>query len=147
MNRTASLLFVTLLLVVLGLLVAFHPPGLEMRSDRPMPWDVPLILAAALMLWLHYPFTRVHTMRLWSSTPDVMLTDGPHRYSRNPVFLGVFLLLLAGALFVNTWCALLVPFVFWIAAQFWLVPAHERARRARFGDQFDEYSGKVRRWF
>lgn len=134
------------LLVPLTLLWAFHPETLVIREDRPLPWDVPLPIGIALLIWARLHFrhrnAEIHTFR----APRSLVTDGPFRFSRNPMYLGLLLILLAGAFFVNTWCALLAPLAFLIASLFWYIPREERALRTAFGQDYDDYAWRTRRW-
>ena len=66
--------------------------------------------------------------------------------SRNPMYLGFTLLLLAAALAANLWLALAAPLAFFLAAAFWYVPAEERAVRAAFGEAYEIYAERTRRW-
>ncbi|MEO1092858.1 MAG: isoprenylcysteine carboxylmethyltransferase family protein [Pseudomonadota bacterium] len=135
-----------LLLVPLALLWAFHPETMQMRPQQPMPWDVPLPLGLALLIWARLHFKKKNAEIHTFEPPTALVTDGPFRFSRNPMYLGFFLILLAGAFFVNTWCALLVPLAFLIAAAFWYIPHEERALRRGFGTDYDDYAWKTRRW-
>lgn len=124
----------------------FHPDTLVMRADAAMPWDVPLALGLAVLLWAFVHFKRkraeIHTFK----QPKDIITDGPFRYSRNPMYLGFSLLLLGAAFYVNTWSALLAPLAFVLTAMFWYIPHEERRMRETFGTAYDEYAGKTRRW-
>ncbi|MEO0361310.1 MAG: isoprenylcysteine carboxylmethyltransferase family protein [Pseudomonadota bacterium] len=135
-----------LLLVPLGLLAAFHLEGGRIWTTTAAPWDVPLPLGLALLVWARLHFKRrsaeIHTFR----EPRSLVTDGPFRFSRNPMYLGFALLLLAAALAVNTWCALLAPLTFLLVAAFWYVPHEERNLRAIFGTAYDDYAWRTRRW-
>jgi protein-S-isoprenylcysteine O-methyltransferase Ste14 len=135
-----------LLLVPLALLWAFHPDMSAMRQDAPLPWDVPLPIGIALLIWARVHFRKrdaeIHTFR----APRSLVTDGPFRFSRNPMYLGFLLVLLAAAFFVNTWCALLAPLAFLIASLVWYIPQEERALRTAFGRAYDDYAWRTRRW-
>jgi protein-S-isoprenylcysteine O-methyltransferase Ste14 len=136
-----------MLLGALVLLWRFHPETTYLlRPDRPMPWDVPLALGLAALIWARVHFrgkdAEIHTFR----TPKTLVTDGPFRFSRNPMYLGFTLVLLGAAFYVNLWCALLVPVAFFLASTYWYVPHEERALRSVFGSAFDDYAWKTRRW-
>ena len=138
-------LFLLLLFPLVGLAL-WHPPGGEIRTDRPTPWDVPLILGILLLAGARWQFAKaraeIHTFR----PPTTLVTSGIYRFMRNPMYVGFALLLLGGALYVNTVCALLVPFAFLLAARVWYIPAEERAAREAFGPACDAYAARVGRW-
>ncbi len=146
MSRLIPPVLVILLLAALAALWAWHPGSMQMRTDRAMPWDVPLILGLTILVWARVHFVKrnaeVHTFK----TPRTLVDDGPFRFSRNPMYLGFFLILVAAAFYVNHWCALLAPAVFLKAAMYWYIPHEEGVLRTSFGGLYDVYASKVRRW-
>lgn len=122
-------------------------PGLRtMRHDASLPWDIPLALGLGLLIWARWWFVKsdseVHTFK----TPTKLVTDGPFRFSRNPMYAGFLLLLLAAALFVNAWWALFGPLIFLLACSYWYIPTEEDNMRATFGEAYDAYRSRTRRW-
>ena len=75
-----------------------------------------------------------------------LVTSGIYRYTRNPMYVGLFLVLLGWAAFLCTAFALLGPlaFVAYIA-RFQVIP-EERVLVAKFGAAYSEYVARVRRW-
>lgn len=138
--------FVLLALAALALLWWLRPEGAVLRLDRAMPWDVPLALGLACLIWARVHFMRKDAEIMTFDTPRALVTDGPFRFSRNPMYLGFLLVLLATAFFVNNWWALLAPLAFWLASALWYIPFEERTLRATFGGAYDEYARTTRRW-
>jgi protein-S-isoprenylcysteine O-methyltransferase Ste14 len=82
-------------------------------------------------------------------TPDrssTLVTGGVYRVTRNPMYLGLALLLLAWAVHLSSLLPLagLPLFVAYIT-RFQIRP-EERALQERFGEQFAAYAARVRRW-
>jgi protein-S-isoprenylcysteine O-methyltransferase Ste14 len=75
-----------------------------------------------------------------------LITHGVYRLTRNPMYLSLALYLVAWAVYLSNWLALLlVPvFVFYID-QFQIKP-EERALSALYGQEFASYKSRVRRW-
>ncbi len=75
-----------------------------------------------------------------------LVVAGIYRATRNPMYLGFALLLAGAALWSGGWIGwlALALFVAWID-RLQIVP-EERALRARFGGDFDDYCRRVRRW-
>lgn len=75
-----------------------------------------------------------------------VVTSGVYRFTRNPMYLGLNLVLLAWALFLSAPWAFVGPpaFVLYIT-RFQIVP-EERALARLFGPAFADYRAKVRRW-
>ena len=76
-----------------------------------------------------------------------IVSKGIYRISRNPMYLGFSLLLLAWGIYLQEFMALplLALFVVYLT-RFQIVP-EERQLREKFGNEYDEYSFKASRWF
>jgi protein-S-isoprenylcysteine O-methyltransferase Ste14 len=75
-----------------------------------------------------------------------LVTSGIYRFTRNPMYLGLCVVLVAWAVFLSSGWALLGPlgFVFYIT-RFQIAP-EERALASLFGNAFADYVAQVRRW-
>ncbi len=75
-----------------------------------------------------------------------LVTSGIYRLTRNPMYLGLLMVVLGWATFLCSAFALLGPvaFVAYIA-RFQIVP-EERVLSAKFGSGYSEYLARVRRW-
>ena len=75
-----------------------------------------------------------------------IVTTGPYRITRNPIYLAFSLLQLGLALLVGSWW-LLATLVLAFALMHWIVvPREERYLEARFGDEYRRYKASARRW-
>lgn len=72
-------------------------------------------------------------------------TDGLFRFSRNPMYLGVFTTLLAAVLYTFSPILLLIA-IYIIAIHHKIVLAEEEYLQNVFGDEYLTYCGKVRRY-
>ncbi len=83
-------------------------------------------------------------------TPDKasgLVTNGIYRYSRNPMYLAMLLLLLAWGLFLgNAFNTLVAAFFVAYMNKFQIIP-EEEALSAKFGKAYQQYLLQVRRWF
>ena len=77
---------------------------------------------------------------------SALVTGGIYRWTRNPMYLGMLLLLVGWACILSNWAALAILPLFVIYLNRFQIAPEERALRARFGDEFDNYCRKVRRW-
>jgi protein-S-isoprenylcysteine O-methyltransferase Ste14 len=77
---------------------------------------------------------------------STLVTGGVLRFSRNPMYLGLALVLAGLAVWVGN-ASCVVPVAAFVAyiTRFQIAP-EERALRARFGAEFDAYAQRVRRW-
>lgn len=80
------------------------------------------------------------------STTSSLVTDGVFRFTRNPMYLSLVLYLIAWAVFLSNWLALLLVPVFVLYIDQFQIKPEERALSALFGSEYDAYKAKVRRW-
>ncbi len=116
----------------------------------PIPWTligvVPLllgiVLAAIANRLFHKRRTPVHPFRL----PSSLVVNGPFKYSRNPMYLGMVLALTGFALLLGTVTPWLVipPFVWLMTVLF--IRQEEQTMEKQFGSDYLAYKKKVRRW-
>lgn len=92
-----------------------------------------------LMLW------RKTTLSPYGK-PQQLLTCGPFRVSRNPVYIGMLLIYLGvSLLWGDVWWLLLLP-VLLMMLQVGIIRHEEQLLRLHFGTDYDDYCRKVRRW-
>ncbi|SLN19484.1 methyltransferase family protein [Pseudooctadecabacter jejudonensis] len=79
-------------------------------------------------------------------TAQTLVQSGVFSISRNPIYLGDILVLLAYIIWTQTWLALpLVGGLFWVLTSRFIRP-EEACLRAAFGREADIYMQKTRRW-
>ena len=77
----------------------------------------------------------------------VLVTSGPFRHLRNPMYLGYALILLGiSDTAQNVWITIMTP-VFAAAVTWLAILPEERHLEAKFGDAYREYKESSRRWF
>lgn len=109
---------------------------------------VPLLAGIGIMLLAAVTMSRANTTLL-PFTPErasSLVTTGVFGYSRNPIYLGDVLLLLAWALWLQSVPALLGLMVFVAYMNRVQIAAEERALTLRFGQAYTDYCARVRRW-
>jgi protein-S-isoprenylcysteine O-methyltransferase Ste14 len=107
-----------------------------------------VVLAAGLgaMGWGLLTFVRARTPLNPMRPARQLVTWGPFRFSRNPMYLGLTLAYVGLAVLVNqAWPLALLPLVL-VAVHFGIVRREERYLRAAFGSQYGDYAERVRRW-
>ena len=80
------------------------------------------------------------------SLASSLVIRGVYRYTRNPMYVGLLLTLLAWAVFLANPLAVLwvVVYVLYIT-RFQIIP-EERVLASLFGAEYEAYKGRVRRW-
>ncbi len=75
-----------------------------------------------------------------------IVTAGPYRFTRNPMYLGIVLMLLGVSLvFSLEWGVILTP-VLWLTLDRMIVPREEAYLTAKFGDEYRALLTQTRRW-
>lgn len=105
-------------------------------------------LSGALVLAAFAAFWRARTTinPRHPERASTLVTRGIYRFTRNPMYLSLILLLLGYAIRFEAMGALVGPVAFAAyVVRFHVVP-EERALAAKFGPQYLEYCSRVRRW-
>jgi protein-S-isoprenylcysteine O-methyltransferase Ste14 len=150
---------------ILGFIVfvAGIPALMWWVSGRPFPWFPALpwaIVAAALMvlglalsIW-----SIVHMKKVGEGNPfdaynhelaprtKYLMTDGPYRYSRNPMLLGIYIYDIGVLIWLQAWWPLLV-FAAEVVLLTLQVRSEEKRLEADFGDDYRSYKQSVPRYF
>lgn len=77
---------------------------------------------------------------------SVLVTSGVYRWSRNPMYLGLVLLLVALYIALRAWWGLLLVPLFALWLQRFQISVEERVLKERFGAEYQAYCKRVRRW-
>jgi protein-S-isoprenylcysteine O-methyltransferase Ste14 len=80
------------------------------------------------------------------SKTSVLVTWGIYRWTRNPMYLGLLLLLIGWAICLGSLSPFVMPPVFALILERVQILPEERLLRARFGDDYDQYCRIVGRW-
>jgi protein-S-isoprenylcysteine O-methyltransferase Ste14 len=79
-------------------------------------------------------------------TTSTIVTSGVYRFTRNPMYVGMTLVLVAWAVFVSSAWALLGPLVFILYMNRFQIMPEERVLSGNYGTAYSAYKAKVRRW-
>ena len=72
-----------------------------------------------------------------------LVTEGPYRIVRNPIYTGMFGMLLATGLAISQWIALLIAIVVYAVGTVIRVRIEEKLLREAFGAEFEAYARRV----
>lgn len=75
-----------------------------------------------------------------------LVGSGIYRLTRNPMYLGIALMLLGWAVFLSNALALCLPAGFVLYMDRYQIRPEERALASRFGHEFAAYASRVRKW-
>jgi protein-S-isoprenylcysteine O-methyltransferase Ste14 len=129
--------------------------GLLLDRWHPLPF-----LAPAIASWIGIPlvllcligFPAVLAFRRAETSPNpwrpttALVTSGPYRFTRNPMYLGMALLYLGGICWGNSlWPLFALPIVLWVM-QVGVIAREEAYLESLFGEEYRAYRSRVRRW-
>lgn len=145
--------------------VITHPPLLyagALVAGAVLDWILPLpllapgagmvpgitLIVAALALagWCLGLFAKAGTNVPTHKPSTAIVTTGPYRLSRNPIYLALTALSVGIALWVNSaWMlGLIVPTL--VVMTIGVIMREEKYLEAKFGDDYRAYKARVRRW-
>lgn len=91
-------------------------------------------------------FRRAGTSPVPNRPAEVLVTSGPYRFSRNPIYLSLGLAYVGAALILRTaWALVLLPAVM-IYIDRYVVRKEERYLLSAFREEYRRYQASVRRW-
>jgi protein-S-isoprenylcysteine O-methyltransferase Ste14 len=101
------------------------------------------VVGAAIAGWGWLTFRRARTTTVPGQKPSLMVTWGPYRFSRNPMYVGLTLAYLGEAgLLQQLWPVILLP----LTVAYVVIPVEEGKLREVFGEEYTGYQARVRRW-
>lgn len=105
-----------------------------------------IALAGALAGAAIFRFLRAGTNVPTRRPATALVVAGPYRFSRNPIYVGMIVLLLGIGIMVDgVWIvALAVPFA--LVLRYGVIAREERYLEAKFGEAYRAYRAGVRRW-
>ncbi len=114
----------------------------------PRPWLGGALVALGLLteLWALVLFRRARTAALPIRPTSAIIEAGPYRYSRNPIYVGMFVIVAGAAIGLDSLWQFAALVALYVMLR-WGVVAREEAYLARkFGAAYLDYARRVRRW-
>jgi protein-S-isoprenylcysteine O-methyltransferase Ste14 len=103
------------------------------------------VIGLLLLLWSLISFGRSFRVGIDTDNPDKLITSGVFAFSRNPIYVAFWLILLGQFLIFPNWILL----VYWGAAT-WLfhrqVLREEAYLKEHYGEEYAAYTNRVRRY-
>ncbi len=120
--------------------------GSEGEQRARLSGEVLITLGAVLVLWAIIVFKRAHTSVLPFRPASRLVTHGPYRFSRNPMYVGMAIVYVGTSLAMNVvWPLFFLPAVF-LALYRLVVSREERYLDVSFGESYAQYRRRGRRW-
>lgn len=105
-----------------------------------------IILGVGLFVWAVQFFEKHKTTLHPRGKPSRLITEGPYRLTRNPIYLGFFLIALGTALFFANILAIVGPILFFFFISTFIIPFEEETLGRTFGKTYHSYRKRIRRW-
>jgi protein-S-isoprenylcysteine O-methyltransferase Ste14 len=86
--------------------------------------------------------TSIHAFEM----PGKLVDSGPFSFSRNPIYVGMTIILFGVEIILGSLLVLIIPILFVIVMNIFIIPAEENIMEILFGEQYLAYKNKVRRW-
>jgi protein-S-isoprenylcysteine O-methyltransferase Ste14 len=118
----------------------------------PEPWNrlgwVVIAIAPIAPMAALIQFRRMHTTvnPHKPETATTLVSSGVYAWTRNPMYLGLLILLLGWAMKLGALSTLLGPLLFVPLIQCVQIRPEEHALRMQFGTDYEQYAHRVNRW-
>ena len=105
-----------------------------------------LIASIALIALAFKELKNYDTTYIPDGEPEKLVNSGPFKISRNPIYLGMFGILISTAFLMQSISALLIPILFLSIIQNTWIPHEEEKLKEKFPKEWKEYSASTKRW-
>jgi protein-S-isoprenylcysteine O-methyltransferase Ste14 len=105
-----------------------------------------VVLGGLIIVFAFAQFLRSGTAIAPVRPAKSLQTQGLYAFSRNPMYTGLLILYLGFAFWIgNWWTFLFIPLLVWIVQKF-VIKKEEAYLEREFGDKYELYKKKVKRW-
>jgi protein-S-isoprenylcysteine O-methyltransferase Ste14 len=122
--------------------VPFVPPTV------PRGWIGGAVFVAgfALLIWAIATIRAAGSQVETTKPTTAIVTDGPYRFTRNPIYIGMFFGLVGLAIGFNSLWVLVMLLPFYLTIRYGVVAREEAYLERKFGSDYLGYKSRVRRW-
>ena len=106
-----------------------------------------VLMSFPLVVMTFRVLSRAHTPVDPMKPTTALVTEGPFRYSRNPMCVALTLLYVGVALLINALWILLLVVPALVVLRYGVIAREEAYLARKFGDAYRQYTAQVRRWF
>lgn len=105
-----------------------------------------IILGIVMNIWSDSLFKKIKTTIKPHEMPTSLVMSGPFKINRNPIYLGLVLILIGTALILGSLITFFTPIIFIIIINMLFIPMEEKNLENIFDREYADYKKRVRRW-
>ncbi len=105
-----------------------------------------MVVGIILNAWADYLFHKHGTTVKPFERASALITEGPFRISRHPMYLGFVLGLLGWAMLLGSLSTFITPLAMFLTLNILFVSHEEKSLQETFGSRYEDYKRKVRKW-
>jgi protein-S-isoprenylcysteine O-methyltransferase Ste14 len=124
----------------------FSPPQTLLHIPNNLIAGVIIIFGFTVMTWAWLQFMKSDTAVCPTSKSSLIVTHGVYKYSRNPMYLGMLIMLTGASFLMGTIPSMFAPIGFFIIIDRVFIPYEEEKLLSAFGDVYSKYQMVTRRW-
>jgi protein-S-isoprenylcysteine O-methyltransferase Ste14 len=121
-----------------------------LTSNIALRWPSFVLIAMGTAIYLHTAFWGFALRGLGTpapiAPPSKLVVEGLHRYVRNPMYVGVVLIVIGQAVLFRSMTLAGYAAAIWLAAHSFVLLYEEPILQRKFGEQYAEYRQRVPRW-
>jgi protein-S-isoprenylcysteine O-methyltransferase Ste14 len=143
--NNGSRIAIALLAISIGLWY-FSPTLTLLYMPYKLLASVCIIVGFTVMILAWLQFKKSEAAVCPTAKTSRIITNGLYRYTRNPMYLGMLLMLLGTSFIMGTIPSMLAPVLFFLTIDKIFIPYEEDKLQAAFGNSYNEYMVATRRW-
>jgi len=120
----------------------FVPAALPAAWIGALIFVLAFALAISAMVTIRKAGTNVETVK----PTTTIVTNGPYRFTRNPIYLGMFFGQIGLAVGLNNFWLLLALVLFYFVIRYGVIAREEAYLERKFARVYLDYKSRVRRW-
>ena len=105
-----------------------------------------LIGSIALIVMAFKELQNYETTYIPDGEPEKLVKTGPFKLTRNPIYLGMFGILIASSFLMQSISAMLIPILFLSIIENTWIPHEEEKLKEKFPDEWEGYISSTKRW-
>ena len=106
-----------------------------------------LLFPSLWIIFLAFKELNKHETTIYpDGEPDFLVMTGPFKFSRNPIYLGMFGIILATAFLMQSLSALMIPILFILILENTWIPHEEKKLQEKFNNEWDHYCAQTPKW-